>query len=133
MNLESQKKTIKVVAALIEVNGKIFCAQRAYGELKGKWEFPGGKNRWGESVADTLKREWMEELGVSIDVGEELASHDFVNKETLYHLSAHAVSLPEGGQFRLSVHSKLAWVTKEEMAAMPFAPSDRAIIAQLAG
>ncbi|MCI6674009.1 MAG: NUDIX domain-containing protein [Sphaerochaetaceae bacterium] len=103
------------------------------GAIGGLWEFPGGKNRWGESVADTLKREWMEELGVSIDVGEELASHDFVNKETLYHLSAHAVSLPEGGQFRLSVHSKLAWVTKEEMAAMPFAPSDRAIIAQLAG
>lgn len=103
------------------------------GAIGGLWEFPGGKNRWGESVADTLKREWMEELGVSIDVGEELASHDFVNKETLYHLSAHAVSLPEGGQFRLSVHSKLAWVTKKEMAAMPFAPSDRAIIAQLAG
>lgn len=103
------------------------------GAIGGLWEFPGGKNRWGESVADTLRREWMEELGVSIDVGEELASHDFVNKETLYHLSAHAVSLPEGGQFRLSVHSKLAWVTKEEMAAMPFAPSDRAIIAQLAG
>ena len=103
------------------------------GAIGGLWEFPGGKNRWGESVADTLKREWMEELGVSIDVGEELASHDFVNKETLYHLSAHAVSLPEGGQFRLSVHSKLAWVTKEEMAAMPFAPSDRAINAQLAG
>ena len=103
------------------------------GAIGGLWEFPGGKNRWGESVADTLQREWMEELGVHIGVGDELASYDFVNKETLYHLSAHAVSLPEGGQFRLSVHSKLAWVTKEEMAAMPFAPSDRAIIAQLAG
>ena len=57
----------------------------------------------------------------------------FVNKETLYHLTAHAVTLPEGERFKLSVHSRLAWVTKEEMASMPFAPSDRAIIAQLAG
>lgn len=103
------------------------------GAIGGLWEFPGGKNRWGESVADTLQREWMEELGVHIEVGGELASHDFVNKETQYHLSAHAVSLSEGEKFRLSVHSKLAWVTKEEMATMPFAPSDRAIIAQLAG
>ena len=42
-------KTIKVVAAVICDNmkekNKIFATARGYGELKGGWEFPGGKNR----------------------------------------------------------------------------------------
>ena len=38
------KKIINVVAAAIEKDGKIFCAQRPEGKsLGGYWEFPGGK------------------------------------------------------------------------------------------
>lgn len=40
-------KTIKVVAAIIcddmKEKNKIFATARGYGELKGGWEFPGGK------------------------------------------------------------------------------------------
>ena len=36
-------KTIRVVAAIIVDNGKIFATQRGYGDFKGGWEFPGGK------------------------------------------------------------------------------------------
>lgn len=36
-------KTIKVVAAIIIDNGKVFATQRGYGEFKDGWEFPGGK------------------------------------------------------------------------------------------
>lgn len=42
-------KTIKVVAAVICDNmkekNKIFATARGYGELKGGWEFPGGKSK----------------------------------------------------------------------------------------
>ena len=44
------KKIIHVVAAAIEKDGKIFCAQRPEGKsLGGFWEFPGGKLEAGES------------------------------------------------------------------------------------
>ena len=36
-------KTIRVVAAIIIDEGKIFATQRGYGEFKGGWEFPGGR------------------------------------------------------------------------------------------
>ena len=36
-------KTIKVVAAVIKNEDKIFATQRGYGEFKDGWEFPGGK------------------------------------------------------------------------------------------
>ena len=35
-------KTIHVVAAVIEEDGRIFATQRGYGDFKDGWEFPGG-------------------------------------------------------------------------------------------
>ena len=55
-------KTIRVVAAVIRQNGKIFATQRGYGEWKDGWEFPGGKIETGETPEAALKREIQEEL-----------------------------------------------------------------------
>ena len=55
-------KTIRVVAAVIKDNNKIFATQRGYGDFKGGWEFPGGKIEEGETPQEALKREIMEEL-----------------------------------------------------------------------
>ena len=67
-------KTIKVVAAIIcddiKEKNKIFATARGYGDLKGGWEFPGGKVEIGETPQEALKREIMEELDTEIKVGE---------------------------------------------------------------
>ena len=67
-------KTVKVVAAIICDNikekNKIFATARGYGELKGGWEFPGGKVELGETPKQALVREIMEELDTEIKVGE---------------------------------------------------------------
>lgn len=41
-------KVIKVVAAIIMDEDKIFATQRGYGDYSGGWEFPGGKVENGE-------------------------------------------------------------------------------------
>lgn len=45
-------KTIKVVAAVIINDKKVFATQRGYGEFKDGWEFPGGKVEEKESLKD---------------------------------------------------------------------------------
>ena len=56
-------KTIRVVAAVIKDNNKIFATQRGYGDFKGGWEFPGGKIEEGETPLEAAKRELFEETG----------------------------------------------------------------------
>ena len=62
-------KTIRVVAAIILADNKIFATQRGYGEFKDGWEFPGGKIEPGETPQEALKREIQEELDTKIKVG----------------------------------------------------------------
>lgn len=61
-------KTIRVVAAVIRQNGKIFATQRGYGEWKDGWELPGGKIESGETPEEALRREIQEELDTEISV-----------------------------------------------------------------
>ena len=62
-------KIVRVVAAVIRQNGKIFATQRGYGEWKDGWEFPGGKIETGETPEEALRREIQEELDTKIKVG----------------------------------------------------------------
>ena len=63
-------RTIRVVAAVIRSEDKIFATARGYGEFKGLWEFPGGKIESGETSQQALEREIQEELDVKIEVGD---------------------------------------------------------------
>ena len=74
------KKIISVVAAAIEKDGKIFCAQRPEGKsLGGYWEFPGGKLEQGETPEEALIREIKEEFDSEIEIVSFIneASHEY--------------------------------------------------------
>ena len=83
-------KTIRVVAAItkaVNENGEtiIFATQRGYGDLKGGWEFPGGKIEEGETPQEALVREIKEELNVEILVGDYIKTVEYDYPE--FHLS----------------------------------------------
>jgi mutator protein MutT len=125
------QERITTAGVLIQ-NGRYFIAKREEkGSIGGLWEFPGGKNRYGETEQETLKREFSEELSLAIEVGDLLHSHDFENKETLYHLKAYQVFAEEFEHLPLLVHTEYRWVSLSELSAYPFAPSDQEIVKTL--
>ena len=125
-------KTIRVVAAIIRAENEegqsiIFATQRGYGELKGGWEFPGGKIEEGESPQEALVREIKEELETEIAVGElvDPIEYDYPT----FHLSmdcfwAEIVS----GKLVLKEHEAAKWLTKYELDSVEWLPADVTLI-----
>ena len=124
-------KTIKVVAAVICDNmkekNKIFATARGYGELKGGWEFPGGKIESGETPQQALKREIMEELDTEIAVGEliDTIEYDYPN----FHLSMDCFWCEViHGELILKEAEDAKWLTKEHLADVEWLPADVTLI-----
>ena len=84
-------------SGVAENRGLFLVAKRLPGgPLSEKWEFVGGKNRWGESVEDTLQREWLEELNLRVDVKEHLLDTEFIYNDTHFTLKCHRVEVLDG-------------------------------------
>lgn len=56
------------VGVLIDGQGRFLLTTRPEGKVyAGYWEFPGGKLEVGETVAEALRRELQEEIGITIN------------------------------------------------------------------
>lgn len=120
-------KIIKVVAAVIEKDNKIFATQRGYGEFKDGWEFPGGKIEPGETPREALRREIKEELDTEIEVGDliEQVEYDYPN----FHLSMqcyHCTVMT--GQLTLLEHEAARWLSKENLDSVEWLSADQAVV-----
>lgn len=62
------RKVVDVaVGVLIQADGRFLLTSRPSGKVyQGYWEFPGGKLEQGESVEQALRRELLEEIGISV-------------------------------------------------------------------
>ena len=117
-------KTLDVVAAILERDGKILLAQRpAHTDQPGMWEFAGGKVEPGENQPQALRRELHEELGIEAIVGQYVASHQREVSGRIIHL--HAWHVPDyQGELHAHEHQQLVWCLPEEALTYPLAPAD---------
>lgn len=128
-------KKVRVVAAVIKsVNedGKtiVFATQRGYGELKGGWEFPGGKIEVGETSQEALKREIMEELETKISVRELIDTIEYDYPE--FHLSMDCFWCEiVKGNLVLKEHEDAKWLTGEQLDKVEWLPADVTIIEKI--
>jgi len=121
-----------VTAAIIQQDGKILLAQRPEkGLLGGLWEFPGGKQKDGESLVECLEREIQEELGISIKVGESFGIYKHTYTHYRVTLHAYFCTITGGEPLPLSA-SQIRWVFPHEFASFAMGKIDRQIAKKLA-
>ena len=120
-------KTIKVVAAVIKRDDKIFATQRGYGEFKDKWEFPGEKIEPGESPQQALRREINEELNTEITVNELIKTVEYDYPE--FHLSMDCFWCDViSGNLTLLEAEDSRWLLKSDLYSVDWLPADMELI-----
>ena len=123
-------KTIKVVAAVIKDNGRIFATQRGYGDFKGGWEFPGGKIEEGETPQEALKREIRDELDTEIVVGDLIDTIEY--DYPTFHLSMDCFWCKiVNGDLILKEHQAARWLDKDSITDVQWLPADIELVEKI--
>ena len=128
--METSRKTINVVAALIRDGKRVFATARGYGNYKGWWEFPGGKVEPGESPEDALVREIREELDSEISVDEYISTIEYDYPEFHLSMRCYWCSLITG-DLVLKEAEDAKWLDVETIDSVKWLPADITLIDEI--
>ena len=125
------RKHYNVVAAVIEVGGRVLCMQRGvtrYSYTSHLWEFPGGKIEPGETPEQALHRELLEEMNMDVEVHELLATvtHDY--PDFTITLAAYRCTAADR-DFVMREHAASRWLPWNELPSLDWCAADARLIA----
>src|SRR5262249_32085489 len=93
------------------------------------WEFPGGKVHARETHVEALRREIFEELDAVADVGDLVHTVTHAYPEKIVELFFYRCELR--GDAKPMMGQEMRWVSRGELASLPFPEADRDLIAHL--
>ncbi len=127
------QRTIRVVAAVLEKDGRYLITQRrATAVLPLMWEFPGGRVEDAETDATALKREVRHRLGAEIEVGKLISFVSHPYEHYVVDLFLYECTLL-GETLEARNVAAFKWVTSAEFDQYPFTPADEASMNKLLG
>ncbi len=117
---------VGVGAVIHDMEGRVLLIKRRFEPNKGRWSLPGGLVETGETLAEAVKREVREELGVEIEIGELFQVSEELIKDadgkTHFHfvLVDFLASLkPEGATINLNDESEsFGWFTPGQVEGL---------------
>lgn len=120
-----------IVGAAIVCQGRVLACERAEpAQMRGMWEFPGGKVDPGETERQALVRECEEELGVKIEVAGRVGE-DVLLSHGQAVLKVYLARLVDGTEPHPHEHSDLRWLGVDQLDTVPWLPADAPVVAAL--
>ncbi|MGH3735664.1 MAG: (deoxy)nucleoside triphosphate pyrophosphohydrolase [Micromonosporaceae bacterium] len=120
-----------IVGAAILSQGRVLACERAEpAEMRGMWEFPGGKVDPGETEREALARECVEELGVRIEIADRVGE-DVLLSHGQAVLKVYVARLLGDGVPHPHEHSDLRWLAADELDTVRWLPADAPIVQAL--
>ena len=128
----SEQRIVRVVAAVIESEGRYLITQRrATAVLPNLWEFPGGKVEAGERDEEALRREIRERLDADVRV---LQMISFVRHPyERYTVDLHLYQCELHSEVRAVAVQDCRWIRSNEFENYEFTPADEASMNKLLG
>ncbi|MFB6624253.1 NUDIX domain-containing protein [Streptomyces sp. NPDC056374] len=119
-----------VTAFVVNEAGEVLLERRSD---NGRWGMPGGVQEIGENIAGTVRREVLEETGISVEViglvgvftdpGHVI---EFSDGEVRQEFSLCFRARPIGGEITVSRESfEVRWVPRSEVASLDMSPTTR--------
>ncbi|EED33840.1 mutator MutT protein [gamma proteobacterium NOR5-3] len=118
------------VAVIFQADQILLTKRHAHSHQGGLWEFPGGKLEPGESLAEALKRELLEEVGIEVLSHHPLLliEHDYGDKQVL--LDVHSVTA-FAGEPQAREGQPMRWVSVPQLVDYEFPTANGAIVRSL--
>jgi len=118
-----------VVGAAIVRDGRVLAARRTTPpSAAGRWEFPGGKVEPGETEAESLVRELLEELGIRVTVNRWLAGEAPIGEKYVLRV---AIAHTDEGEPTPTEHDRIRWLAAAELDDVDWLDSDRPFLVEL--
>ena len=87
------------VGGVVIKEDRVLLVRRGKAPSEGEWAIPGGSVELGETLQEAVRREILEETGISIRVGEPIHIFDDVRRDEAGHIRFHYVILDFSGEF----------------------------------
>lgn len=123
---------IKVAAGiLVDKAGRALITERVGDTpFAGLWEFPGGKLKDGEATETALRRELLEELGVSIKACEYFmhVDHSYPDRQVSldFYIVTNWSASPRGLE-----NQRIRWLPLDELEVAELLPADAPVVSAL--
>ncbi|MHB9023151.1 MAG: (deoxy)nucleoside triphosphate pyrophosphohydrolase [Armatimonadota bacterium] len=121
----------RIVLAYIVRDGQVLLTRRPESTHQGgRWEFPGGKVEPGEDFPTALRREMVEEVGVTVEVQDEIADTRYQYPDFCVELHLFRCALTEGEPSPRQV-TEIRWVPAGRLSEVDFPPANAVLLMQL--
>lgn len=126
-SIYANKVRVRVCGLLIEEEKLLLIKHKSIGEKNILWSPPGGGTEFGENAKDALKREFLEETNLEIEVGQFLFTYEMINEthhaiELFFHVKRTSGTVRLGADPELKadnqIISEISYLSSDEIDKM---------------
>ena len=124
---------VGVAVVLLDDSGRILLGRRSAGGNVGEWCIPCGYVEWGEDIRDAARREFLEETGIDVEIGDVCAVHSNFHNPNSLTVGVWFYAKIAGGELRASDDlDQVAWFPPDAPPEPLAFPTDRLVLGDLA-